>query len=218
MLTQEEECHLKLSVLSHELRNPVAIINSYLQLTEKRYPQVKEFTTWTPLMENMDFLKNLLEDLSSYTNAHKLHKENFSLIPVIESLIINCEPYVEPIPLELHTTCASIDVFLDKRKFHCALLNLIRNGAEALKGQENGKICITVSADTTTLHISVSNNGPIIPSDDLPTLFEPFVTHKTEGTGLGLALVHDIIQAHGGDIQVTSTPNETCFSLTLPLK
>ena len=68
----EEEHRTEVSRISHEIRNPVTLINSYLQLTRNHYPQVDEFSTWKPILENMEFLKELLEELSRYNHAGTL--------------------------------------------------------------------------------------------------------------------------------------------------
>ena len=82
----EEEHRAEVSRISHEIRNPVTLINSYLQLTRNHYPQVDEFSTWKPILENMEFLKELLEELSRYNHAGTLRPEVFSLTELLEDI------------------------------------------------------------------------------------------------------------------------------------
>jgi len=114
-----------------------------------------------------------------------------------------------------------------------ALLNLIKNAAEAITGADepHGEIYLSTAyhqgvrlaspGSTKRVHlplvVTVRDNGPGIPDDLLPHLFEPFVTTKPSGSGLGLALVAKIIGDHGGLIEVDSRPGRTEFRLHLPL-
>jgi two-component system nitrogen regulation sensor histidine kinase GlnL len=113
------------------------------------------------------------------------------------------------------------------------MLNLVKNAAEAAtqEGPSSPEITLMTGfqhgmrlavAGTTTrldlpLLVTVRDNGPGIPDDIRPHLFEPFVTSKSTGSGLGLALVAKIIGDHGGLIQVDSRPGRTDFRLHLPM-
>ena len=78
---------MELSRVSHEIRNPVTLVNSFLQLTQSHHPEVSDFDTWQPLMENMNYLRNLLDEFSCYNNSRKLQKECFSLTPFLQTLV-----------------------------------------------------------------------------------------------------------------------------------
>ena len=110
-----------------------------------------------------------------------------------------------------------------------ALLNLIKNAAEAVDLKKNkGSIKLETrfrsgitSVESATSHhlpieILIIDNGPGIPDDLKGQLFQPFVTTKPEGQGLGLSLVSKVVRAHGGIIEVKSRPGKTTFSILLP--
>jgi len=114
------------------------------------------------------------------------------------------------------------------------LLNLVKNAAESITGSDQvsqGEIMLTtayrhgmrlaVPGSGQRLHlplvVTVRDNGPGIPDDIMPNLFDPFVTSKSTGSGLGLALVAKIVADHGGLIEVDSRPGRTEFSLHLPM-
>lgn len=165
----------------------------------------------------MEYLKQLLEALSDYNNSSILHKEEFFLTPLLDSLVSSCGPALLPIQISFEKTTAIPPSCFDRTKVRSAVLNLIRNAAEALKNCPDGRIRVVLSFDGTCFHIQVANNGPQIPSEHLETLFEPFITHKKEGTGLGLAIVKNVALAHNGTVSVASSAQETCFTIVLPL-
>lgn len=217
MLSKEEQYLFNLSAISHEIRNPVAIINSYLQLTQRKHPEVQSFDTWAPLMENMDFLKKLLQDLSAYTNAGKINKQLCSLTDIIEHVLVSSQPAALPIIITFEKPDTVPLTYLDQGRIRCALMNLIRNSYESIKNKDSGRIQLSLLCQNDNFILSVSDNGEKIPEEHLPTLFQPFITYKSDGTGLGLALVYEIISAHNGQISVCSTEEETCFKIILPM-
>jgi len=96
--------------------------------------------------------------------------------------------------------------------------NLIHNAVQALGGR--GEIVIETNLEGPMVAVSIEDNGPGIPSDVMPRIFEPFFTTKAkgEGTGLGLGIVKQIVDKHGGRIDVDSQPGRTRFSIQLPVE
>ncbi|HTY05451.1 MAG TPA: HAMP domain-containing sensor histidine kinase [Gemmatimonadales bacterium] len=97
-----------------------------------------------------------------------------------------------------------------------AFANLYRNASEAMNGA--GRIDVTVrSAPAGPLEVSLADHGPGVPAELKPRLFEPYFTTKTDGTGLGLALVRQTVEAHGGSVSLADTPGGgATFTITLP--
>lgn len=95
------------------------------------------------------------------------------------------------------------------------LLNLIRNAFEALDG--TGTICITAERDNDMTRFSVVDNGPGVPPGQEEALFEPFVSSKTGGMGIGLAICRTIVEAHGGKMWCEPAPAAgAAFRFTIP--
>ena len=207
-----------LSQISHEIRNPVALIHSFLQLLESHHPEISQDYCWNKIMENMDFLKTLLDEFSSFNNSGKLRMQKLELTSLFREIVTSVTPacqkqdicisleIVSPIPL----------VYADKTKIQQLILNLLRNSMEAMSTK--GSIICTLQSDEKNVHISVKDTGEGIPDDYRNTLFEPFITHKQEGTGLGLAICKRIVLAHNGTISYTSMPHKgTEFEILLPV-
>ena len=109
-------------------------------------------------------------------------------------------------------------------------LNLLKNAAEAVDGRPNAQITLSTAFRpgirfsvpgskervSLPLQFSISDNGPGVPEDVLPILFDPFITTKQNGSGLGLALVAKIVGEHGGVIECDSSPEGTTFRVLLP--
>lgn len=214
----KEEFQFTLSKVSHEIRNPVALIHSYLQMTENKYPQVSEFDYWDDIRENMDYLIALLDELSVYNNAGRLKKAPLNLDYFLRSIVSSVRFAMRYLNIQVSYQAPSAELYVeaDDIKLRQALLNIIRNASEAIGAA--GRIQIELLASADTAQIRISDNGKGIPKEYLSTLFDPFVTHKKDGTGLGLAITRQVIQAHQGQIEVTSQENVgTTFTLYLPL-
>jgi len=98
-------------------------------------------------------------------------------------------------------------------------MNLLTNAAQAM-GDKGGTIKVAASNQDHCVLLTVADDGPGIPKDVLPRIFDPFFTTKDvgEGSGLGLSIVHGIVERHGGHIDVESEPGQgTKFSISFPL-
>ncbi len=214
----EEQYHFHISKLSHEIRNPVTLINSYLQLMAQKHPEVTDFEYWDYIVSNMDYLKDLLNEISCYNNSNSVKKKSVNLYSFLKNLIEELSPVLEKrnIQLNLKKESALPLIDIDDVKLKQALLNLIRNSIEAI--DSNGTITIRIYFDDLSIIIKIEDTGHGIQEEFMSTLFDPFVTHKKEGTGLGLAITKNVIDAHNGTIQVCSTVGTgTVFTIRLPI-
>lgn len=109
-------------------------------------------------------------------------------------------------------------VLADAYYLRQALDNLVRNAREAMDGQEDARLSVTLLREGGEAVVRVSDNGPGIPPDRLERVFEPFVSTKGKGMGLGLAICREIVEAHAGRLEVESAVGVgTTFTLRLPL-
>jgi two-component system, NtrC family, sensor kinase len=98
-------------------------------------------------------------------------------------------------------------------------MNLLTNAAQALSGRDNATITIETTGDASNVVVKIRDNGPGIPPDVLPRIWDPFFTTKDvgEGTGLGLSIVYELVERHGGSIECeTKVGDGTTFTVRLP--
>ena len=212
-----EECHAMISRISHEVRNPVAIIHSFLQLLLLKHPELSQDPYFQKIQENMCFLNSLLDELSCYNHSYKATRAYVNPYLLLQSLCADAGVLLEKqdVSIELIKESAIPRFALDKTQFRQLFLNLIRNAAEAMPS--GGTIKIFLSFDGAFLTIRVQDNGCGIPAEYLPTLFDLFVTYKKNGTGLGLAICQEIVASHNGTISVSSVPGEgSTFTVVFP--
>ena len=196
------EAHrLQISAISHEIRNPLSLVYSSIQLIEADHPEVRSYRHWAQMREDVEYMTRLLTLALSFAA---------SLIDTPVEFVSRIDPDLPVLPI-------------DQVKFRQALFNLLGNARDALSEGANPAPVLTFSAKMQAsrrqLVLTVSDNGCGIAPEDLDTLFEPFVTHKPGGTGLGLAIVRQVIRAHNGEIRVFSEPGKgSTFSVFLPVQ
>jgi two-component system, LuxR family, sensor kinase FixL len=109
-------------------------------------------------------------------------------------------------------------VVVDKIEIQQVLLNLLRNAVEAVAGQEHREVALVADARGIDVQISVVDNGPGLADEIKARLFQPFVSTKRTGMGVGLAICHTIVSAHNGRLWAEENPGGgTIFRLSLPL-
>ncbi len=210
--------HYTISQISHELRNPLCLISSSLQLIQAQHPEVLEFRYWDQIRDDLSYISRLLDDLTCYNNSQQLNLEPIDLKELISSLLYSTEAaslsqyckvtFFCPKPLPM----VSGDVI----KLKQALMNLLKNAFDAVE-PGTGHIKVSLGRLHKMIEISVSDNGKGVPPQLRSNLFQPFITGKQNGTGLGLTITSNIIQAHGGNISYISNQNGSVFTILLPI-
>ena len=207
-----------LSKFSHELRNPLTTVYSTVQLIEMQHPEVKNFKYWSNLAHDLEYMNQLLTELSDFSKSERLQVSTFSLRALLEQISLSFAVTIADSEVEYTSKISpSINQITgDKTKLQEVFLNLLKNAYEA--SCPNKTIYLEAYADKNLITIIVRDTGCGITAQQLPTIFEPFVTYKKNGSGLGLAISHNIIKAHGGSISVESAVNiGTTFTVTLPI-
>lgn len=208
--------------VSHELRNPLgtirssfAIVGNHLQTSHGPVARALE-----RIDRNIDRCVTIIDELLAYTRVRDVHLEAVVIDDWLTDLVVD-----EEVP---HTISVVVDcrsgrsVFIDRERLRRAILNILQNAWQAFTESEHDAAQATVAVSTQVvdgrLELSVADNGPGIPEDIRERIFDPLFSTKSFGVGLGLPLVRQIVEQHGGDIRVdTALGVGTTLIITLPL-
>lgn len=207
---QIEELQFALSKFSHEIRNPIALVSSELQLLLSAHPEAAAFDEWEGIQENLEYIKDLLNELSDYNNARKINLQPTALTEYLHKIALSVRPSMDYLGISFEEQISSSlpTLPVDRIKLRQTLLNLLRNAQEAIPSQEGCILFRGFLTDDNKIAISVCDNGCGIDPSRQTSIFTPFETYKKGGTGLGLSIARRIVQAHNGTITVKSHPGQ----------
>ena len=220
------------AVLAHEIKNPLSGIRGAAQLIESERPDSDRTLTQLICAES-DRICKLVDRMEIFGDERPLLREAVNIHDVLDHVKqIAVSGFARQIKIVEHYDPSLPSVPGSRDKLIQVFLNLVKNAAEAI-GEErpDGQIILTTSFRpgvrlsvpgsqarvSLPLEIAVEDNGAGVPTDLMPHLFDPFVTTKPSGTGLGLALVAKIIGDHGGIIECDSRPRQTVFRALMPM-
>ena len=209
---------LELSKMFHEIKNPLTLINSSLQLIQDDHPEVTTFRFWNQTMEDLKNLRALIDELSTFQKGNVLNITKVNLFDFTEDILESTAGFLleTGTPLTFESSINDLDFYADEVKLRQAIINLLKNAAES--SDSGSPIFLRITADSHQLYISVEDKGCGIPKDELSKIFEPFHTTKSYGTGLGLPIVKKIVESHHGKLSIQSEEGAgTTFLISLPL-
>jgi len=207
------------SVLTHEMRNPLASIKLALSgLQGSQRLEDRERRRVELVLGEVDRLDRLLSETLDYVRPVKPSETPVDLDQLLTSVLKQEEPLMEEKGVRLERAlCKDCPpARLDKAQMHQVILNLIRNAVDA--SPRDGLITVSLMHKPDNLVLEITNGGELLSQETLQRAFEPFYTTKPKGTGLGLGLVKRVIEEHGGTVALTSdTATGTRVVLRLPL-
>jgi two-component system sensor histidine kinase AtoS len=205
------------SVVAHEVRNPLAGIRGALEVIRARSAgATSEHAVLGDVIARLDALNQFVDDLLVFSRPKPPALMPTRLKPLLQRLVelIRGDPQFADVAIEMEGDDAVVP--LDPQRMERALLNLLTNAAQAIKGAGTIRIRLETTADEC--RVSISDSGPGLPPDTHDRIFEPFFTTKHRGTGLGLPITKRAIEQHGGAITVESAPGAgTTVRVRLPL-
>ena len=166
------------------------------------------------ILGQIERLDRLLKRLLSLTDRDPPHRQSTSVRSLVETCALERAEQAASKGIRIKTSIRAETARIDAEQIRRALDNLVLNAIEAAPA--HSEILLGARIEGDTLHLSVHDAGAGPPAAIRDHLFEPFVTGRPDGTGLGLSLVREIANAHGGIARLASSPSGTCFEIFIP--
>ena len=208
----------------HEIKNRIGAVSLNLQLLAEDLPEAttprerRAHQRIQRLQEECQKLVDLAADFLRFARVRELHLQTVALEDVVTRLVDFLAPTARDKQILIHWFVAPDlpPVPIDRDLFEQCLLNLLLNAEQAMP--EGGTLTLLARREDPWVCLEVIDTGVGIPPEIMPKLFQPFFSTKPNGHGLGLAITRRIVQAHGGTIEVQSTPGHgTRFTIRLPI-
>jgi two-component system sensor histidine kinase AtoS len=205
--------------VAHEVRNPLGIIRASVQLVEDAHGEQHRIAEATRIIkQEIDRLDRVIKALLDFGRPSAPTLRPTNVEDVVTDVVLFTRRFAGQSRVEIETEYAAglPLVSADADQLKQVLVNLVSNAVQAMEGT-GGTITVRVWDDDAFVFLSIADTGPGIPPDDLQRVFDPFYSTREGGTGLGLTIVHRIIDQHGGRIEVESELGQgTRFTVALP--
>ena len=213
--------------LAHEIRNPLVAIRTFTQLLPERYEDAEFREGFQGLaLKEVDRICGLINDLLSFARPSKPNVAPENVNDVVDNVarILEAQSKEKNVDITREFAEDLPKAWIDREQTKQVFMNLILNAIQAMTNGGTIVISTRLSAKNDVelireyVQIEIRDTGIGIPAEDLEHIFDPFFTSKEEGSGLGLAVSHQIVQEHGGLVTVESTVGKgTSFFVHLPV-
>lgn len=213
------------TVIAHEVRNPLAGISGAIQVIATRLPQEsREVQILRDVIERVKSLDEVLSGLLDFARPREAQLRPCSVRDIVEQASMFFRDTPSHTGIRFDITGPDLKIQADPQLLGRALLNLVMNAAQAVASRERGEdspellgnVRVEISERPNEVILAVIDDGPGLGDGVKEQLFRPFFTTKIKGTGLGLAVVKQAVDAHHGRIEVSSLKSETRFAIHLP--
>ena len=206
--------------ISHEIRNPLGIIRSSAELLKKKIAEIDPQNTFPDIIvEEASRLNRIITDFINYAKPRNPNMAGCRVEEVVDKNITFLEAqnkekgYVIKKNFQNHLP----EIMADSGMLYQSFLNILINAMQSMP--DGGRILVEISSNDHWLTVHFDDEGQGIPSENLDKIWDPFFTTKEQGTGLGLGIVKNIVESHGGSIQIVNRPVcGTRVTIELPVK
>lgn len=208
--------------LAHQLRTPLAAALLYAgNLENPELPAASRGAMAQKTVARLKHIERLIQDMLLFARGEALGQDRFAVAELLAELAQNFEPLLARTGSRLAVSDGTGDVRLTgtRKSLVSALTSLLENALQAVEGVSDARIELAARRVDGSVQISVRDNGAGMDKATAARLFQPFFTTRSDGTGLGLAIAHGVVRAHGGAIDVASSPGGGAeFTVTLPCR
>jgi len=205
--------------MAHEIKNPLTAIKTFAEfIPEKQNDPTFLRKLHEVLTSETQRIQGVVQELLDFAKPKSPHLRPMDIGPLINSTTDFLSGDLLKHRIQWTVSCQhnGTTIQADPDQLRQVLINLIQNAADAMPN--GGTLTLAIQANDDYLELTVTDTGEGIPKELLPKIFDPFVTTKPNGTGLGLAMVQTIVRAHHGSISASSTSTHgTTFTLRFPL-
>ncbi len=206
--------------ISHEIRNPLGIIRSSAELLKKKVAKVDPSNALPDIIvEEASRLNGIITDFINFARPRNPKLNPCRVDDVIEKTLTFLATQIEERGYTIEKTYQSPlpEIMADAPMLHQSFLNLFINAMQAMP--DGGRIGVSLRAEGGQARIEIEDAGPGIPADLSDKIWDPFFTTKDKGTGLGLGIVKNIVEAHGGTIRIANRePQGARVTIDLPVR
>jgi two-component system nitrogen regulation sensor histidine kinase GlnL len=224
-LERQQSFRLMMRGLAHEIKNPLGGIRGAAQLLDRELSEPSQQELTDILIKEADRLTRLVDRVMGsreqlkpeYVNIHEVLEHVVHLVNVKSEGSLRINRFYDP---------ALPEIKVDKEQMIQAVLNVVGNAIEAQEGSAKSSIglvtqferFVTINRDMhrQLMKISIWDDGPGVPEEMREIIFDPLITGRPSGSGLGLSITQEIVQRHNGVVQLEEFDGKTCFAIYLP--
>jgi len=213
--THLKEMNLAAAGLAHETRNPLNIIRGLAQMISKQPGTPAETQKKSrEIIDEADKVAAQLNEFINYSRPREVRRTRLALSSVVNEVVRTLNYDLEEKKISLQVKGEQLNIEADEQLLRQTLFNLLLNAIQAVDG--HGEIQIVAEKrNTTEASLDVRDNGPGVPPDRRTEIFKPYFTTQRKGTGLGLAVVQQIVHAHGWEVEcLANEPQGAVFRIT----